>query len=211
MKTLAILGSGHLGQQIAHYAISDGHYDKVVFFDDFSKESNSNGYQILGGSDKIEDEFKKKSFDYLLIGIGYKHLEKRKYFFDFFNGKIPFGKIVHSQSWVDSTAKINDGCVIYPSCCIDANALIGNNTIVNVACTIAHDTEIEKHCFLSPRVALAGFIKIQEMCVLGINTTIIDNISINKNTQTGGGTVVITNITESGLYVGNPHRFIRRI
>ena len=97
MKTLAILGSGHLGQQIAHYAISDGHYDKVVFFDDFSRESYCNGYQILGGSDKIEDEFKKNAFDYLLIGIGYKHLEKRKYFFDFFNGKIPFGKM-HSTN-----------------------------------------------------------------------------------------------------------------
>ena len=36
MKTLAIIGSGDLGQQIAHYAISDGHYEKVVFFDDFS-------------------------------------------------------------------------------------------------------------------------------------------------------------------------------
>ena len=35
-KTLAIIGSGHLGQQIAHYAISDNHYCKVVFFDDFS-------------------------------------------------------------------------------------------------------------------------------------------------------------------------------
>jgi NADH/NAD ratio-sensing transcriptional regulator Rex len=48
MKTLAIIGSGHLGQQIAHYAISDNHYDKVVFFDDFTVEKQINGYQILG-------------------------------------------------------------------------------------------------------------------------------------------------------------------
>ena len=37
-KTLAIIGSGDLGQQMAHYAISDNHYEKVVFFDDFTSE-----------------------------------------------------------------------------------------------------------------------------------------------------------------------------
>ena len=37
-KVLAILGSGHLGQQIAHFAISDNHFEKVVFFDDFNEE-----------------------------------------------------------------------------------------------------------------------------------------------------------------------------
>ena len=37
-KTLAIIGSGHLGQQIAHYALSDNHYEKVLFFDDFSND-----------------------------------------------------------------------------------------------------------------------------------------------------------------------------
>ncbi len=34
-KTLAIIGAGHLGQQIAHFAIEDNHYSKVVFFDYF--------------------------------------------------------------------------------------------------------------------------------------------------------------------------------
>jgi NADH/NAD ratio-sensing transcriptional regulator Rex len=37
-KTLAIIGSGHLGQQIAHYTISDKQYEKLVFFDDFTSE-----------------------------------------------------------------------------------------------------------------------------------------------------------------------------
>ena len=47
MKTLAIIGSGHLGQQIAHYAIADNHYQKVVFFDDFSTETAINGFEIF--------------------------------------------------------------------------------------------------------------------------------------------------------------------
>jgi len=208
-KTLAIIGSGHLGQQIAHYALSDNHYEKVVFFDDFSSESHANGFPILGTVDAIEKEFAKQSFDALLIGIGYKHLNVRKQLFERFSESIPFGKIIHSTSWVDTTATIEKGCVIYPSCCIDAHAIINQNTILNVSCTVAHDTHVGKHCFLSPRVALAGFVNIEELCILGINSTIIDNLSIVSTTQIGGGTVVIQNITQKGLYVGNPHRFIR--
>ncbi|SHM19275.1 acetyltransferase [Flavobacterium chilense] len=208
-KILAIVGSGDLGQQIAHYAISDNHYDKVVFFDDFTEEKIVNGFRVLGNSNDIESEFELNSFDELIIGIGYKHLSIRKQLFDRFLKIIPFGKIVHSTSWIDSTAKIGVGCVIYPACVIDANASIGNNTILNVSCTVAHDTIVSQHCFLSPRVALAGFIKIEELCIIGINSTIIDNINIISGTQIGGGTVVIKDLQKKGLYIGNPHRFIR--
>ena len=208
-KTLAIIGAGHLGQQIAHYAISDNHFEKVIFFDDFTEKSELNGYLIVGNCDDIMIEFFNKSFDELIIGIGYKHLEVRKSLFERFISVIPFGTIIHSSSWVDESAKVKDGCVIYPRCTIDANAIVDSNTIINIGCDIAHDTVIGKHCFLSPRVALAGFIYIEELCVLGINSTIIDNIKLCSKTQIGGGTVVIKNIKDPGLYVGNPMRFIR--
>jgi sugar O-acyltransferase (sialic acid O-acetyltransferase NeuD family) len=208
-KTLAIIGSGHLGQQIAHYAISDNHYEKVVFFDDFSTETSINGFEILGNSDAIENEFAKQSFDEILIGIGYKHLAVRKQLFERFINKIPFGKIIHSTSWIDKTATVKEGCVIYPCCCIDAQVVVDYNTILNISCSVAHDTHIGKHCFLSPRVALAGFVTVEEMCIVGINATVIDNINIVSKTQIGGGSVVIKNIEQSGLYVGNSIRFIR--
>jgi UDP-3-O-[3-hydroxymyristoyl] glucosamine N-acyltransferase len=74
---------------------------------------------------------------------------------------------------------------------------------------VAHNVVINRHCFVSACVAIAGFVKIKEKCYLGINSTIIDNITIVANTQIGAGTVVIKNIEKEGLYVGNPHRFIR--
>ena len=88
MKTLAIIGSGDLGQQIAYYAISDNHYDKVVFFDDFATNKSVNGFLIIGNSDSIEQEFLLERFDELIIGIGYKHIEIRKKMYERFDGKI---------------------------------------------------------------------------------------------------------------------------
>ncbi|MES2417274.1 MAG: acetyltransferase [Bacteroidota bacterium] len=208
-KTLAILGSGHLGQQIAYYAISDNHYDKVVFFDDYSSEKEQNGFPILGNTNDVEREFLAHAFDEIIIALGYKHLTVKKDLYEMFKNKIPFGRIIHSTSWIDNTASIGDACVIYPRCSVDANAIIKDNTVLNIGCTIAHDTTIGKHCFLSPRVAMAGFITVEDSCIIGINSTIIDNVNIVSGTQTGGGTVVTKNITNPGLYVGNPNRFIR--
>jgi serine acetyltransferase len=38
---------------------------------------------------------------------------------------------------------------------------------------------------------------------------VIDNIAIAGGVKTGGGTVVIKNLTNKGLYVGNPARYIK--
>ena len=103
---LGILGSGKLGQQIAHYALNDNHYSRVVFIDDFSLENEINGIKIIGKTDQIEYLFHKKLFDELIIGIGYKYLIKRKEIYNQLKDKIPFGKIIHSTTWVDGTAFI---------------------------------------------------------------------------------------------------------
>lgn len=207
-KVLAIIGSGHLGQQIAYYALSDNYCDEVVFFDDYNKDTNVNGYKILGTTSDILIEYEKGNFTQLLVGIGYKNISTRKVFFEKFRNAIPFATIIHSTSWVDKSSTIEQGCVIYPGCIIEPNVVVKNNTILNISCSVAHDSIIGPHSFLSPRVAIAGFVRIEDCCILGINSTVIDNIRICNNVQLGAGTIVISNIDKKGLYVGNPHRFI---
>lgn len=209
VKTLAILGAGDLGRQIAHYAISDGHYGRVVFFDDVLKNESIHGLDVLGTSEEVEGCFVRNEFDEILIGIGYKHLHRRKELYERFSSKVPFGRVIHTSACVDPSAEIRPGCVIFPGCLIDTKCIILENTILNVSATIAHDTVIGKHCFLSPRVAIAGFVRIGERCMVGINCTVIDNVSICAGTQIGGGSVVIKGIEVPGLYVGNPSRLIR--
>lgn len=206
-KILAIIGSGDLGQQIAHYAINDNHYRDVVFFDDFSVQNKVNGYKVLGESKTISKCFLANLFDEIIIAIGYKHIsQKSNIFKELINNKIPLGTIIHSTCWVDPSANIEKGCVIYPGCFIDAQSIVKSNSILNINCTIAHDTIIHEHCFLSPRVAIAGFVTINQKCILGINCTVIDNLQITSNTQIGAASLVLKSITESGTYVGYPLR-----
>ncbi|GHT00702.1 hypothetical protein FACS189421_13040 [Bacteroidia bacterium] len=187
MKRLAIIGSGDLGQLIAHHAETDGHYHVVGFFDDYKNTSeNVDGYPILGGLDAIEELFLKAVFDCVIIAIGYKHMTARKDVYENLKEKIPFGKVLHSSCYVDGSCKIGDGTVLLPGCVLDRNVCVGDNVLVNVGVTIAHDSTIKNHSFLSPRVAIAGFTEVGECCNIGISTIVIDNLLINSNIQKGG-------------------------
>ena len=210
LKTLAIIGSGDLGMQIAHFALSDGHYDEVVFFDDFEQNKIKNGFKIVGNTNDIVNRFKESLFDEILIGIGYKYLSQKKEIYNTLkSNNIPVGKIIHSTCWVDSTAIIEEGNVLYPRCIIDANVHIGVNNLINLGCVFSHDGKIGGHSFYSPSVSIAGFVEIGEMCNLGINSTIIDNIKIVDNVTIGGATTVIKNIDNQGVYVGSPARKVK--
>lgn len=210
MKKTAIIGSGDLGQLIAHHAIQDRHYDVVGFFDDFRQQGETvNTIPVLGKINDIGQLYKKNIFDCIIIGIGYKHLAIRKELYERFKNKLPFGKIIHSSCYIDKTAQIGEGTVILPNCTLDMNAKVGNNVFLNPCNTLAHDSTIESHCFFAPGITIGGFSTVKECCFIGINTTIIDSVTINSHIQTGGGCIVIKDLEKKGLYVGNPARFIR--
>lgn len=212
-KTLAIVGSGDLGQLIAYHAINDGHFQNAVFLDDFAElNSSKGGFQVIGRTPDADALFKNKAFDELIIAVGYKHLKAKKNIYSAIcAANIPLATIIHSSCYIDNSCKIGKGVFMLPGCTLDRNVIVGDNTLLNTACTIAHDTEIGSHCFLSPRVAIAGFVHVDELCVLGINCTIIDNITITSHTQIGGGAVVVASISDPGLYVGVPAKKIKNL
>lgn len=205
MKRLAIIGSGDLGQLIAFHASNDNHYAVVGFFDDFVEVGVLQmGVPVIGKTADLIEQYKQDKFDCIMIGIGYKHMTVRKSVFELLNGVVPFGKVIHSTAYVNSSSKLGNGVFILPNCTIDKNVEIGDNVLLNTATVIAHDSIIDSHCFLAPAVNVAGKVYINECCIIGIGSTIIDNIKINSNIQIGGGAVVIRNLIKSGLYIGVP-------
>jgi len=208
MKKLGIIGSGDLGQLIAHHA--GGTYNVIGYFDDFiEKNSVVSGLKVIGKVEDILMAFKNGVIDELIVGIGYKHFEFRKTIFNTFAGKIPMANVIHPSSYIDPSCKIGFGVFILPGCVLDRNVVLKDNILLNTGCIISHDSLVGSHSFLSPAVKVAGFVAIGECCNIGINTTVVDNITIVSNSQTGGGTVVIKDIIVPGLYVGNPARFIK--
>lgn len=205
MKKVAILGAGHLGQQIAHHCVQNKLYNAICFFDDYVKNNQQvYGLTVIGTFDEVITYFNKGFFDCIIIAVGYLHYDIRNRLFDKFNNLIPFASIIHTTSSIDSSSKIGKGVFIYPGCIIDSNVCIEDNVIVNIGCKIAHDTTIKKHTILAPGVNIAGFVNVGESVHLGIGTIIIDNITICNNVKTGGGAVIVKDIHEPGLYYGLP-------
>jgi sugar O-acyltransferase (sialic acid O-acetyltransferase NeuD family) len=205
MKRLAIIGSGDLGQLIAHHAITDKHFEVVGFLDDFENVGSlKNGFPVIGKSDEAIRLFESKAFDCIMIGVGYKHMAKRKSIYESLKGIIPFGTIIHSSCYIDASSKVRDGSFLLPRCTIDKDVVIGENVLLNTAVVVAHDTSIDSHCFIAPAASIAGKVHIKESCIIGIGAVIIDNRVIEQNIQIGGGAVVIDNLSIPGLYVGVP-------
>ena len=212
MQKLIIIGSGDLGQQLAHIAELQNKYEFVGFLDDYkAAKSIVAGKPVLG---KIEDAsrlFSEKIFDVFAVGIGYNHMLQRAEIFNTLFSKYPAATLIHPKTNIDPKANILPGAVIYIGTTVDANSTIGNNVLLNAGVTIAHDTVINKHTFVSPGVHMAGFITIEEQCIIGIGATIIDNIKICNNVRIGAGAVVVKNIEKSGVYLGVPARYIKAI
>lgn len=209
-RRLAIIGAGALGQHLAYYAATDGHYQVAGFFDDFRPPFESVGYTtVLGTTADVDAVYRSGAFDVLMIGIGYRHMALRRALFERFATVVPMGQVVHSSCFVDASCRIGAGAFLLPGCVLDRSAVLHDNVLLHAGCTIAHDSSVGAHSFLAPRVAVAGFAQIGADCFLGINTTVIDGVTIGPGIQTGGGTVVIEDLPAPGLYVGNPARLIR--
>lgn len=206
-RRIAIVGAGELGQQIAHLGLKNG-YRIVGFFDDWTDSATVMNLPVFG---KLSDIDKNNChFDALILGVGYKHFEFRKSFFDEFCSRYEFASIIDDSAVIDPTACVGKGCVIYPNVTLDKDVCIGEDVILNISCTICHNSIIGSHSYIAPAVNIAGYVNVGEMVFLGIGATVMDDLSICDKTVIGAQTLVNQVITNKmgGVYVGVPARKI---
>ncbi|MCB9257633.1 MAG: acetyltransferase [Chitinophagales bacterium] len=210
MKKLAIIGSKDLAQQMAHHVKADNKFQVVGFFDDFEiKGTRKYGIPVLGKIDEIQNFFEAKTFDELIIGIGYKYLSFREELFQRFSDTIPFASFVHSSTFLDSSSRLGKGSFIYPGCNIDMYTTIGDNVLMYNDCVLAHNSILGSHSVLSPSVKIAGFVEVGKRVNFGIGTVIIDNLKVADDVRTGASATIVSDIDKPGLYFGCPAKFIK--
>jgi len=208
-QKILIIGSGDLAFQINHYLKEDLQTQIVGFVDDFMPVGKQKfNKKCLGNLSDLEQLYSKKIYDKLVCAIGYKHLKFRQELFRKLK-KIPFYTFIHKSAIIESSVHLGQDVFICPGVFLGPNVSVHDHVFIYNSVSISHDSIIGSNTFISPNVCVAGFTKIGSSCKLGINTTIIDNINIADNVKTGGGTVVINNLNQSGLYVGNPARFLK--
>ena len=212
MKRILIIGSGDLGQQIAHYVSQSENYTIVGFVDDWvSVGECRRGFPIIGCVSQIEELYKENIFDELLIGIGYKHFDFRKSLFDKYKDIIPFATYIHPSCIVDKSAVIGRGSIILANCVISMDANIGDNVFMYSGSVTGMCSKINSNTFISASVSTGGFSIIGEQCFVGLGSRIIDNIVLGDKNLLGAGSVLIKSYKENNsVLAGCPARLIRK-
>jgi sugar O-acyltransferase (sialic acid O-acetyltransferase NeuD family) len=207
MKKIGLIGYGELGRQFEHLISGLSDNISFVYFDDQAKKIEAKNSHPFNNF--LNDEFKDFEF---LIGLGYKHLKKKKEIIDILIGKKrKLFTFIHPTAIIDNTAKIEEGTFIYPNVTVDKNVRIGKGCLLNLSVTISHDSVIEECCYLSPSVTLSGFVVIGGMVFLGTGVNVANNIKINSSAIVGIGSVITKNIEPNQIVIGNPQRIIKKI
>ena len=123
--------------------------------------------------------------------------------------------------------KIGDNCFIGPFVEIQKSVEIGPNTKIQSHTFICELVNIGSDCFIGHGVMFVNDLfsnggpargnkdlwkstHIGNNVAIGSNTTILP-VRICDNVVIGAGSVVTKNILKSGIYIGNPAKFLRQI
>ena len=134
-------------------------------------------------------------------------------------------KIIHPSNIYD--CKIGNDCSIGPFVEIQKNVTIGSNCKIQSHSFVCELVTIGNNCFIGHGVmfvndkfirggpahgdkSLWGKTIISDNVSIGSNSTILP-ITICKNVVIGAGSVVTKDIKKSGVYAGNPARFLKKI
>lgn len=123
--------------------------------------------------------------------------------------------------------KIGDGCFIGPFVEIQKNSIIGKYTKIQSHAFICELVSIGNNCFISHGVMFINDLfktgktanqnkelwkktSVGNNVLIGTNATILP-VNIIDNVVIGAGSVVTKDITKSGIYAGNPCKYIREV
>ena len=94
---------------------------------------------------------------------------------------------------------------------VNAEAKVGINCIINTKANIDHGAIIGDFTHLSVGVLIAGKAKVGDRCFCGIGSTIQHLTTITSDVILGAATLVVKDITNSGIYVGIPAKFLKKV
>lgn len=210
MRTVALVGAGSLGVQLAHQLRLSG-MAVAGFYDDV--QPTGTAIEDLGkvlGSIPTTPAADGHGVTHLLMAIGYNHMERRLgLFHDLKRAGFRFHTLVHSTAWVDPSATLAEGVVLYPGCIVDRKVHVEANVLLNNGCIVSHDSVVGEGSFLAPGVVVSGNCRIGSRNFMGTGTLLRDGIRTASDCRFGMGSIVVDDIDQAGLYVGNPAQLLR--
>lgn len=120
-----------------------------------------------------------------------------------------YSTIIHSKSYVASSAKIETGVLIEANVVVSAQSHIGFGVFIKRGSVLGHHNSIGEFTDINPGATLSGKVTIGKYCIIGSGAVVKDNITIGENSIIGVGSVVTKDIPANSIAYGNPCRVVK--
>ena len=124
-----------------------------------------------------------------------------------------YGCAIGDDTFVGPFVEIQRGAVIGKRCKIQSHAFVCDLVTIGDDCVISHGVMFINDLFKTGGPAMGdrnlwALTKIGNHVSIGTNSTILP-VTICDHVVIGAGSVVTKNITKSGIYAGNPAKYLR--
>lgn len=211
MKDLYIIGAGGFGRETAwlveriNAVIPTWNFKGFIDDNESLWESSEGGYPVLGGCEYLK--FQKNA--YVVCAVGSARVRK-KIIETLEGSSIQFATLIDPSALISNKVEIGRGTIICARTIITVEVKVGNHVIINLDCTLGHNAVVNDYVTIYPNVNVSGNVEIGTCTELGTGSQIIQGKKIAPDTIIGAGAVVVKDFTESGTYVGNPARRIKK-
>ena len=198
MKSIAVIGAGGNGREIAGLIRDSGTFEFVGFLADRSGAHDS---PLLGGFDWLE----RNSVDCLAMGIGnpkakleVSHRIQQKH------PRIEWPTLIHPTAYVGSTSKLGQGVVICVGAILTENVQVSDFSQCNFGSAVGHESRIGRGCLVNPGANISGGVCLGDGVMVGTGARVLEYLQIGDYAVIGAGAVVTRNVTAGSVVVGVP-------
>lgn len=162
-----------------------------------------NGYEIIGGDELLETEFKDCAVVNNVSATPKIHFRVSQKFFSY--GINNFPNLIHPSIKLKHL-QLGFGNIIYEHTSFGSDVVIGDFNIIFYGSVIAHQAVIGNYNMIGGNVMIGSRAVLSNRILISNSSTINNNISIADDVFIGVGSVVINSIESPIRVYGNPAR-----
>jgi len=210
-RRILIAGAGGFGREVLQWA-RDTWPDHVALIGGFLSDDPrrldgfSTGTRIF---DSVEN-YKKRTGDYLLLGIGVAYV-RRVVAERLADRGAEFLTLVHPRAVVAKSARIGQGSIVCPHAVVSDSATLGRCVLVNYHASLGHDASAGNYAVLSPYATLGGGATVGDDAFLGLHASVGPGRSIGARSKVSANSCVLSDTPSDSIVYGVPGRIVPRV